>query len=75
MELTSEVSNITLALQAYLDRSPCDLETMVARDIRVRLVKGAYVGNTSDYQDIRERLKTLIDHRHLPRKGVLHWNA
>jgi proline dehydrogenase len=59
---------VTLALQAYLDRSPKDLETVIASGIRVRLVKGAYSGDTSDFMDIQGRFKALA--RALIEKGT-----
>jgi proline dehydrogenase len=49
----------TLALQAYLDRTPRDLETTIASGIRVRLVKGAYAGDATDFLDIQGRFKNL----------------
>lgn len=50
---------VTLALQAYLDRSQKDMETAIASGIRVRLVKGAYSGDASDFIDIQGRFKAL----------------
>ncbi len=52
---------VTLALQAYLDRTPEDLETALSHGIRPRLVKGAYTGDTSDFHEIRGRLESLLD--------------
>ncbi|HZD44358.1 MAG TPA: proline dehydrogenase family protein, partial [Methanomicrobiales archaeon] len=48
---------LTITLQAYLDRTPVDLEEVLKKDIRVRLVKGAYVGDTTDFRVIQERFK------------------
>ncbi|MDD1746532.1 MAG: proline dehydrogenase family protein [Methanomassiliicoccales archaeon] len=50
---------ITLALQAYLDRTPMDINAAITSGIRVRLVKGAYVGDVVDYMDIQGRFKNL----------------
>jgi proline dehydrogenase len=59
---------VTLALQAYLDRTPKDLETAIASGIRVRLVKGAYVGDATDFLDIQGRFKNIA--RTLMEKGL-----
>jgi proline dehydrogenase len=50
---------LTIALQAYLKRTGNDLETMIEGGIRVRLVKGAYAGDTNDFQEIQSRLVGL----------------
>ena len=50
---------VTLALQAYLDRTPRDLDKAMASGIRVRLVKGAYVGDLTDFIKIQDRFKSL----------------
>jgi len=50
---------VTIALQAYLNRTTRDLETMLEKGARVRLVKGAYTGDTNDFQDIQGRFKVL----------------
>lgn len=59
---------LTLALQAYLERTPRDLETAVSSGIRVRLVKGAYAGDATDFLDIQGRFKILA--RTLMEKGA-----
>ncbi len=59
---------VTLAIQAYLDRSEQDLSTLIERGIRVRLVKGAYTGDTNDFMDVQGRFKKLA--RFLIEKGV-----
>jgi proline dehydrogenase len=58
LTLAGEEGGITLALQAYLDRTSTDLVTCMNAGIRVRLVKGAYLGDTSDFIAIRERFRT-----------------
>jgi len=50
-----EYPRVTVALQSYLDRTPGDLRRMVSEGIRVRLVKGAYLGDTADPGEIRRR--------------------
>jgi proline dehydrogenase len=50
---------VTVALQTYLDRTRADLEEMARRDIAVRLVKGAYVGDTTDFPAIQERFLAI----------------
>lgn len=50
----------TVALQAYLDRSAGDLQALISNGVRVRLVKGAYAGDTDDYADIQGRFKKLV---------------
>jgi len=50
---------VTIALQAYLDRTPKDLERMLEKRARIRLVKGAYSGDATDFQDIQGRFKSL----------------
>jgi proline dehydrogenase len=59
IEAADEGYPITLALQAYLDRTPQDLERLVRRGVRIRLVKGAYLGDTEDFVEIQRRLKSL----------------
>jgi proline dehydrogenase len=50
---------VTVALQAYLDRTGRDLESMIESGIRIRLVKGAYAGDTNDFQEIQSRFVGL----------------
>jgi proline dehydrogenase len=50
---------VSLALQAYLDRTPEDVENLVKRGVRIRLVKGAYLGDTRDFAEIQQRLERL----------------
>ena len=50
---------VTLALQAYLDRTSEDLKIALNNGIRTRLVKGAYIGDTEDFAEIQRRLKRL----------------
>jgi proline dehydrogenase len=44
---------IILALQAYLKRTPDDVSRVIEQGITVRLVKGAYKGDTGDFSDIQ----------------------
>lgn len=59
MESVAEGCPLTLALQAYLDRTPEDLDRALHSGIRVRLVKGAYLGDTENFKEIQRRLKRL----------------
>ncbi|MGE5831840.1 MAG: proline dehydrogenase family protein [Methanomicrobiales archaeon] len=52
-----ENPRVMVALQAYLDRTPGDIRNMVSLGIGVRLVKGAYLGDVSDYRQVRGRMK------------------
>jgi proline dehydrogenase len=51
---------VSLALQAYLDRTCDDLERVEESGITVRVVKGAYVGSTADFVEIQQRFKYLV---------------
>ena len=51
---------LTLALQAYLDRTAKDLGRVISQGIGIRLVKGAYHGDTEDFMEIRERFRSLL---------------
>jgi proline dehydrogenase len=57
--LGRERKDFTVTLQAYLDRTFGDLARMVENGIRVRLVKGAYLGDTGDFVEIQGRMKRL----------------
>ena len=50
---------VSLALQAYLDRSRDDVLRASEYGISVRIVKGAYAGSTADFGDIQKRFKQL----------------
>ncbi|MEJ2725670.1 MAG: proline dehydrogenase family protein [Deltaproteobacteria bacterium] len=50
---------VSLALQVYLDRTAEDMENLISRDVRIRLVKGAYLGDTMDFAEIQQRLEGL----------------
>jgi proline dehydrogenase len=50
-----EHTRVTVALQSYLDRTRGDIRRMVSREIGVRLVKGAYLGDVSDFGEIERR--------------------
>ncbi len=58
---TEEVRPITLAIQAYLDRTPSDLERLFGKGIRVRLVKGTYLGDLRGFEEIQERFRALFE--------------
>jgi proline dehydrogenase len=68
MELRSEVESTlalaeelapavdtTVAVQAYLSRTNDDIERLISNHIRIRLVKGAYAGDLTDYEEIRKK--------------------
>jgi|WetSurMetagenome_2_1015567.scaffolds.fasta_scaffold00099_39 proline dehydrogenase len=59
LALASEDMKVTLALQAYLDRTPRDLATCREAGIPIRLVKGAYLGDTADFVAIQKRFRTV----------------
>jgi proline dehydrogenase len=50
-----------MALQAYLKRSLDDLEDLHGSNIKIRLVKGAYLGDLSDFHQISECYKLLVE--------------
>jgi len=53
---------LTLALQAYLDRTEADLiGTIIPTGIRPRIVKGAYFGDTGDFEEIQARFRSLVE--------------
>lgn len=58
--ISSDTFPVTLALQAYLNRSTADLYSLLDRAIKVRLVKGAYVGDIDIFSFVQERFKFLF---------------
>lgn len=61
LALAEESSPPTLALQAYLDRTPRDVNATLSSGIKVRLVKGAYLGDTDDFREIQKRFRSLCE--------------
>jgi proline dehydrogenase len=51
---------VTLALQAYLYRTPGDLRLLLALGVVPRFVKGAYLGDVEDFSEIQTRLLDLV---------------
>jgi proline dehydrogenase len=51
---------VTLALQAYLYRTPGDLRLLLALGVVPRFVKGAYLGDMEDFPEIQTRLLDLV---------------
>jgi proline dehydrogenase len=51
---------VILALQASLDRTPGDLRLLLAHGIVPRFVKGAYGGDTENFQEVQRRLLSLV---------------
>ena len=58
LDLASEGGPVTLALQAYLDRTSRDLTVCMNAGITVRLVKGAYLGDTDNFTTIQKQFRT-----------------
>lgn len=52
---------VTVALQAYLNRTPRDIERMLDAGARIRLVKGTYTGDIRDFTMISETYKDLVE--------------
>ena len=52
---------VTVALQAYLRRTSQDINVMLDAGVKVRLVKGAYTGDLSDFDMIQEAFKDLVE--------------
>ncbi len=50
---------VTVALQAYLERTLGDLRSCIGRKVKVRLVKGAYLGDSNNFSDISGRFRAL----------------
>lgn len=63
-ELRKEGLPVGVTAQAYLRRTEADLETLVRMGARVRLVRGAFVGNSriafTDDDEIKESFRYLI---------------
>ena len=57
LTIAGEGGPVTLALQAYLNRTSTDLSRCMDAGIRVRLVKGAYLGDTRDFTVIQEEFR------------------
>jgi proline dehydrogenase len=51
---------VTLAVQAYLERTHGDLRMLLALGIMPRFVKGAYLGDIQGHAEIRKRLLDLV---------------
>jgi proline dehydrogenase len=52
---------VTLALQAYMDRTGKDLVNIVSAGITPRIVKGAYHGDYHEFEQVRGRFKALVE--------------
>jgi len=59
---------VTLALQAYLRRTAQDLDTVLDAGVTVRLVKGAYSGDLTDFDMIAETFKDLAE-------AIIEWDV
>jgi proline dehydrogenase len=58
--ISSDTHPVTLAIQAYLNRSTADLYSLMDKGVKVRLVKGAYQGDVDIFSFIQERFKFLF---------------
>jgi proline dehydrogenase len=61
IECSGEGAPVALTLQAYLDRTPADIEKAIKRGLRIRLVKGAYLGDVSDFDETARRFRKLAE--------------
>jgi proline dehydrogenase len=52
---------LTISLQSYLERTRQDIDTALKRNGTVRLVKGAYSGDYSGFEEIRARFMELAE--------------
>lgn len=52
--------SLILALQAYLNRSADDLRLSLDAGLKIRLVKGAYRGDTENFNEIQQRFMLLF---------------
>jgi proline dehydrogenase len=52
---------VTLALQAYMNRTGKDLLNIVSAGITPRIVKGAYHGDHLEFEPVQERFKALVE--------------
>ena len=52
---------VTVALQAYLRRTSQDIDVMLDAGVKIRLVKGAYTGDLSDFNMIEEAFKDAAE--------------
>jgi len=52
---------VTLALQAYMNRTGKDLVNIVSAGITPRIVKGAYHGDFQEFEVVQERFKLLVE--------------
>ncbi len=61
LQCAQESVSPTLALQAYLNRTPSDLQKAILHKIKPRIVKGTYIGDISKFEDVQEQFKTLVE--------------
>lgn len=53
--------SLVLALQAYLNRTITDVKKVLNTGVKVRLIKGAYKGDISDFNEIQSRFIDLFE--------------
>jgi len=58
---TNENKKVILDLQAYLNRTSEDQKAAARGGVKVRLVKGAYIGDANRNEDIQSRFKSLVE--------------
>jgi proline dehydrogenase len=56
-----ENKDVILDLQAYLDRTSEDQKAATKGGVKVRLVKGAYVGDLNKREEIQNRFRSLVE--------------
>lgn len=52
---------LTMTLQAYLDRTRSDIQKALEQGTEIRLVKGAYSGDISEFREVQERYMQLAE--------------
>jgi proline dehydrogenase len=57
----NENKNMILDLQAYLNRTSEDQKAAAKSGVKVRLVKGAYVGDAKKHEEIQSRFRILVE--------------
>ncbi|MGD1004888.1 MAG: proline dehydrogenase family protein [Methanoregulaceae archaeon] len=61
LELAKEKQPVTVALQAYLDRTFQDIDLCKMNGISVRLVKGSYFGDRNDFATIKSKMQQYVE--------------
>jgi proline dehydrogenase len=61
MACANEKHLLTLALQAYLDRTPEDAKVACEAGIKIRLVKGTYHGDITNFEMVQKQFMKLVE--------------